>query len=229
VTLVVALSCGAAVALMVLGASQQLGPVRRLLPVGSDPHPPAADRSGAAGRVTASSRASPSVDDCINTVEQVARELRSGSSAGAALAAALSAHPTVLVDVRRHLDQGATVRLVADRVRASTAHERLVLQAVRVGQRAGGSGAGVFERAAEVLREHQAWAHERRSLTAQARLSARVLTALPIVFACWSIAADDSVRQAYLTSPLPALSATAGAALNLVGWWWMRRLVRVGP
>jgi tight adherence protein B len=227
--LVVALSCGAAAALLVLGASQQIGPVRRLPPAGSGPRPPTSDRSGADRHSPSGSRASPSVDDCISTVEQMARELRSGSSTAAALAAALGAHPTMLVDVRRHLAQGAPVRLVADRVRARTSHERLVLQAVRVGQRAGGSGAGVFERAADVLREHQAWAHERRSQTAQARLSARVLTALPIVFACWSIAADDSVRQAYLTSPLPALSAGTGAALNLVGWWWMRRLVQVGP
>jgi len=62
--------------------------------------------------------------------------------------------------------------------------------------------------------------------SAQARLSARVLTLLPVAFAGWGIATDSRVRAAYAMSPLPGACTACGLLLDLAGWWWMRRLVR---
>lgn len=229
VAVIVPLLLATGLGLLALGASLGIGPVQRPVPMTSHPRVQHVDAASAGRRRGRRRHPAPTVDDCIAALDHAARSLRSGSSPTMALSEALHTHPNVLVEVRRHLDRGGAIGSTTEQVRAGSAHERLVLHAVRVGRRAGGSGAGVLERAAETLREHQAWAHERRAQSAQARLSARVLTALPIVFACWSVATDDGVRRAYATSPLPALSATAGAALNLLGWWWMRRLTRGGP
>jgi tight adherence protein B len=237
VTVIAPLVCAIALGLLALRTTLGAAPGRRQVRAGGTPRPsrwrawPRRAGPNAVQRPQGRRRqASPTVADCIAVVDHLARDLRAGSSTTAALGDALAAQPTVLVDLRRRLEQGGTAGLIAiEHVGAGTPHERLVLQALRVSRRAGGSGAGVLERTADTLREQQAWAHERRAHTAQARLSARVLTGLPIVFACWSITADDGVRRAYASSPLPALSAMVGGVLNLLGWWWMRRLIRSGP
>jgi hypothetical protein len=38
------------------------------------------------------------------------------------------------------------------------------------------------------------------------------------------VATDDDVRTA-ATSPVGAGCVAAGLALNVLGWWWMRRIV----
>jgi Flp pilus assembly protein TadB len=52
-----------------------------------------------------------------------------------------------------------------------------------------------------------------------------VLTAVPLLFATWGAVASPSFRQALL-GPLGTGAAMAGVALNAIGWWWMRRIVR---
>jgi Flp pilus assembly protein TadB len=79
-----------------------------------------------------------------------------------------------------------------------------------------------------VVRERQAWRAERHAQAAQARLSARMLTVLPLVVAGWGLVSGPRARQTYVESPATSVFAGLGVALNLVGWMWMRRLVR-GP
>jgi Flp pilus assembly protein TadB len=76
-----------------------------------------------------------------------------------------------------------------------------------------------------VLRERRAARAERRAHGAQARLSARVLTVVPICFAAWSAVASERTRDVYLSSAAGGLSAAIGLALNLAGWRWMRRII----
>ena len=85
-----------------------------------------------------------------------------------------------------------------------------------------------IDAAASVLRERDAVAADARAHSAQARLSARVLTVVPLAFAAWSAATDERVRHTYLATSVGALCIAAGLALNTVGWWWMRRIVRAG-
>jgi len=171
----------------------------------------------------------------IAVLEQLARDLRAGTGFGAALPHALAEQPTVLAGLRTALQRGAPVGEAmtqaatdaAGRV-PTDATEVLVLQTLRAAHAAGGNGVDALDRAAAVARERRAWRHERHAQSAQARLSARLLTLLPPLFAGWGIAADERVRAAFAASPLPAACVMCGLALNLVGWWWMRRLVRGG-
>jgi tight adherence protein B len=89
----------------------------------------------------------------------------------------------------------------------------------------GGSAAAALDHAAAVLRERRAVRHERIAQAAMARLSARVLTVVPLVFAAWAATSSRTTRRAYLDSPLGFGAALLGVTLNLSGWWWMRRIV----
>jgi Flp pilus assembly protein TadB len=60
--------------------------------------------------------------------------------------------------------------------------------------------------------------------SAQARLSARVMTALPLAMLMLLVATSDSVRRVTV-SPFGALVVTVGVALNLIGWRWMRATI----
>lgn len=171
------------------------------------------------------------LDHSIALLDHLCRELRAGASFSAALVDGLDQHPAVLAGLRTALHRGAPVgdalaRLAAHPTAQLDATDTLVVQALRAAHAAGGSGVDALDRAAIVLRERRAWRHERRAQSAQARLSARVLTLLPVVFAGWGIATDSRVRAAYALSPLPGVCTACGLLLDLAGWWWMRRLVR---
>jgi tight adherence protein B len=88
----------------------------------------------------------------------------------------------------------------------------------------GGPAAEPLDRAAGVLRSRAAERAERRVQSAQARLSATVLTWLPIAVLGVMLATSPAVRRV-VVSPLGATIVTVGTTINLLGWWWMRRIV----
>jgi tight adherence protein B len=108
---------------------------------------------------------------------------------------------------------------------ASDPDEAVALQTLSVALSLGGPTAAVLQSGATLLRERASVRAEASAHAAQARLSARVLTAVPLLFATWGAVASPSFRQALL-GPLGTGAAMAGVALNAIGWWWMRRIVR---
>ena len=102
--------------------------------------------------------------------------------------------------------------------------ETVVLQVVSASLALGGPVAATLDTGAALLRERSTARAEAHAHSAQARLSARVLTAVPLTFASWSVLASPSFRTA-LTSTPGLVSALVGGTLNLAGWWWMKRVV----
>jgi Flp pilus assembly protein TadB len=89
----------------------------------------------------------------------------------------------------------------------------------------GGAAAAPIESVADVLVGRADERAERLAASAQARLSARVLTTVPVAVAALLAVTEPSVRQA-VTTPPGLACICCGAALNSVGWWWMRRMIR---
>ena len=65
---------------------------------------------------------------------------------------------------------------------------------------------------------------ERDAAASQARLSARVLTMLPVSTLALMVLAEDSTRAA-LGSSIGLALVAVGLTGNGVGWWWMRRII----
>jgi Flp pilus assembly protein TadB len=152
-------------------------------------------------------------DDLATVLDTAAREVRTGSSTSVAVQHALHAHP------------GAADALAATAAgRPPTPDWPVLLHAVRRAERVGHEAAAVFDQAAATLRERHALQAEQRAHTTQARLSARVLTAVPIGFAALTAWSSPNVRVVYASAWGVAM-ITAGAVLNLLGWWWMRAIV----
>lgn len=169
--------------------------------------------------------------------DDLARSVRGGSTLTTALRSSLPVgEPSVdrtVADLVHRLDRGQCLtdalldRSVHDdstRPPAARADLELVLNVLEQCATAGGSSAEPLERAAAVLRSRDAARGEIAAQSASARLSAVVLTLLPVAMLLMLLTVSGSTRAA-IGSPVGLGVLVAGLALNLVGWRWMRRLI----
>ena len=159
--------------------------------------------------------------------DQLAHDVRSGSS----LAAALRRHdppgPGRLHLVGERLRRGSTLR-DATGVDGGSVDERAVLLVLAACARDGGAVAQPLDRLAATLRRRAADGAERAVHSAQARASAAVMTVLPVAMLTLLLVTSAPVRSV-VTTPLGAIVVALGTLANVVGWWWMRRIVRGRP
>jgi len=91
---------------------------------------------------------------------------------------------------------------------------------------AGGVGvAPALEHSASVLREQQALMLDRDVQAAQAQLSTKVLTWLPIAVFAWIAITDPIARLFLLSTPLGMCCVATGITLNVSGRKWMSHVV----
>ena len=102
---------------------------------------------------------------------------------------------------------------------------RLAGAALVVAAQLGGPGADALDAAAASLRERAATDDEIAALSVQARLSALVLTAAPVVFAVLLTSLDPASARFLLGTPTGWACLIIGGALDLAGALWMARLV----
>ncbi len=102
-----------------------------------------------------------------------------------------------------------------------------VVMAIRINREVGGNLAEVLTTVAATMRERERLRRQVRALSAEGRLSAAILGALPLVFAVYLIL----VRPEYiglLTSNVVGLAMiVVGVVLLLVGFVWLRKVVTV--
>ena len=91
---------------------------------------------------------------------------------------------------------------------------------------AGGAGvAPALEHSASVLREQQGLMLDRDVQAAQAQLSTKVLTWLPIAVFAWIAITDPIARSFLLSTPAGMCCVATGITLNVSGRKWMSRVV----
>lgn len=166
--------------------------------------------------------------------DRLSRHVRHGSSLHAAIRDAPPSDDALRrlsEPFRQRLDRGATVVDAcdewSDHLGENTAPraELLVTFASVVGAAAavGGSAAAPLDRVAAAMRRHVSDDLERGAQSAQARLSARVLTLVPLAVLALLLATDDDVRE-IVASPTGAATVAAGLAINAAGAFWMHRI-----
>jgi tight adherence protein B len=177
-------------------------------------------------RVVHRRRPPPGPGDVAAWCDDVARRVRAGDALAAAVRDASGTGPMNVVaeSIRRRLERGMPVDGAVAAVDDAGPAATLALEVVGVVATIGGSAAEPIERVAATLRQRVADLHERRAQTAQARLSATVMSILPVAALAVSVSVSAPVRSA-VGSP-PGLAAIGlGIALNGAGWCWMRRMI----
>lgn len=157
--------------------------------------------------------------------EQLARAVRSGATLTVAVrgTAASNAVDAQLDPLRLALDRGVALVDAASEPSASP-HLDVALAVIRACARHGGPAAEPLDRAAATLRARAADLADRAIHSEQARLSARIMTSLPIVMLALLYSTSSATRAAAHTAP-GLVAVGAGASLNVVGWRWMRRVI----
>jgi Flp pilus assembly protein TadB len=183
----------------------------------------------AAARQRRLARCAPPPSTVAEWCDAITRRLRSGETLRQVLTTERPAHTGLSArtePLRRALGRGTSV---ADAVAASTSASAptaldLVWSVLALTSDYGGSAATPIDRAASALRLRSADLDERSAQSAQARLSAHVLTAVPLLVLALLVATDADVRL-IVSQPSGWSLVSAGVVLNLCGWSWMRHIV----
>lgn len=153
-----------------------------------------------------------------------------GCASGASLSHAFVDSPRVsaLTPTFDHalvsIGRGSTLAEALTQERTDDASLALAIHVLVLCARVGGNVSESLDRAAAALRERDGAARERIAQSAHARLSARALTLVPLVFASWTILTSPRVRG-FMLSPVGMVCLCVGLALNLAGSRAMRRII----
>ena len=176
------------------------------------------------GRRRTIRRRRPPAPDYASLLEAIARQVRSGSSLTSAFATEVRAPSSLDAAVDR-ISAGVSLADALHGLVPTDNDLAFAVQALRATAHLGGPIAATLDEAAAVLRERAAARAERRAHGAQARLSARVLTIVPVGFAAWSATASQQTRAVYLSTAAGSICAAGGLMLNVLGWRWMKRIL----
>jgi tight adherence protein B len=112
-------------------------------------------------------------------------------------------------------------------VRIGSADLDWTVTAITVQQRTGGRLAEILRVVARTMRERDEVRRELKALTAEGRLSAFILGGLPFALAGFLLVTNPHYLSPLVHDPLGVTFVVAASALMLVGFAWMRRIVRV--
>lgn len=163
-------------------------------------------------------------------LELIIGHLRIGRNVGSAIAEVSDslAEPlrSIFVDAVEESRLGTPLGDTLERsaIRHGSRHLAVMASAIGLQARQGGSLVEILDAVHTTIEEEDRLQRDIRTLTADNRLSARVLLALPpIVLVVVSIL-NPGYAAPLLTDPLGRQMSAAGAVLALVGWRWLRRL-----
>jgi len=114
---------------------------------------------------------------------------------------------------------------VADRMRSRDFH--WVVMAVRIQREVGGNLAEVLGTVAATLRERERLRREVRVLSAEGRLSAVVISLLPVIFIVIAVIARPQYLRPLYTTALGGLMLITASVLFVIGVIWLRQVTKV--
>jgi len=163
----------------------------------------------------------------------VASSLQTGFSLPQALdAVARDSAPPLSMEFGRALAEarlGADMEDALDRVsdRMSNEDMRWAVMAIRIQRQVGGNLAETLRSTIATVRERAALHRQVRALSAEGRLSAYILIALPIGIAAMMYLTNPSYISQLWSSLIGWLMLVVVAIGMVVGWFWMQKVVKV--
>jgi Flp pilus assembly protein TadB len=166
-------------------------------------------------------------------LQLVAGSLQSGFSLAQALDAAVregvrpasSEFARALSQTRIGVELTAALERVADRMDSTDL--RWTVMAIRIQRQVGGHLAEVLNTTVDTMRARSQLRRHVKALSAEGRLSAYILVALPVLIGGWLFISSPAYMRPLYTTPIGM--AMLGAAVVLVGAGalWMRKVIKV--
>ncbi|MBV1852172.1 VWA domain-containing protein [Catellatospora tritici] len=168
-----------------------------------------------------------------DALQLVVGSLRSGFSLAQALDAMAREMPDPLsTEFGRALGEhrlGVDLEDAVERVATRMQSKELawVVVAIRVQREVGGNLAEVLATTIETIRERETLHREVRSLSAEGRISAWVLLALPVVVGALMFAIRSEYIETLFTTAIGLLMSGIAVTLVAVGGFWLSRLTKI--
>jgi Flp pilus assembly protein TadB len=169
-------------------------------------------------------------DQLPEVLQLVTTSLRSGYGITQALESvaedaeepARSEFANVLAETRLGRDMSESLYALADRMDSKDLE--WVVAAIDINRDAGGNLSEVLQKVSTTIRERGRIARQVRTLTAEGRLSARILTALPFLMLLWQWRVNPA-NFSLLTSGVGLVALAVAGLLLVLGTWWVRHIV----
>jgi len=130
-----------------------------------------------------------------------------------------------LAEARIGADLEDALNRVADRMDSTDL--RWTVMAIRIQREVGGNLAEVLRTTVGTMRERAYLRRQVSALSAEGRLSAYVLIALPILIGGWFFYSDPSYMRPLYTTLIGLVMLVGCVALVVVGAFWMRKLIKI--
>jgi tight adherence protein B len=101
------------------------------------------------------------------------------------------------------------------------------VMAIQVQRTVGGSLAEVLRNVASTIRQREKLRRQARVLSAEGRISAYILVALPLLMAAFFLLFKPAYFRPMYTSPGGVMALFVGVVLLVLGWAWMSKLAKV--
>lgn len=168
-----------------------------------------------------------------STLQLLATSLDSGSSVlNAMRLVAQEGSPPLSTELSRVVAETSVGRPLIDGLesmaqRAGSRDLEWTVEAIRIQTQTGGKLADTLRVLAEFMRSRQEVRGEVRALSAEARLSAKVLSALPFLLGAYLFMFRRSYLQPLFDASVGKAMITVALSGILIGSLWMRRLVKI--
>jgi tight adherence protein B len=101
------------------------------------------------------------------------------------------------------------------------------VMAIRIQREVGGNLAELLDTVSETMTHRERLRREIKSLTAEGRMSAIVLSIFPPAFALMLFVLQPGYMNLLFTEAIGVICVIGGAILSVVGWFWLAKIVKI--
>jgi len=112
-------------------------------------------------------------------------------------------------------------------VRTGNQDMRWLVMAIRLQREVGGNLSEVLQTTADTMRDREELRRNVRSLSAEGRLSATILLAMPVTIGAWMFVFRNEYIRPLYTERLGLVMLAIAGGLLVTGGLWLRRVIRV--
>jgi tight adherence protein B len=169
----------------------------------------------------------------IDTIQMLIGGLRAGHSVMRSMeAAGLESEEPTSEELRRIVNEtriGMDVRQSLDETadRMDSEDFRWIGQAIQINREVGGDLAEVLEQVAGTIRERTEIKGQVRSLSAEGKMSAVVLMAMPVAVAVMLSFINPGYMRVFVEEPLGNLMVAVSLVMFVIGGFWMSRTIKI--
>jgi len=104
---------------------------------------------------------------------------------------------------------------------------RILVTAILIQREVGGNLAEILDNLSAVVRARFTIRRQIRVYTAQGRMTGYLLSALPIIIFCILYMLNPEYMSILFTDPIGKILVTAAIVMQLLGFLWIRKIIRI--